>query len=450
MPMPVLSTGQAIGISSERARYHATRLNVRVSRDMPHHELYPLIDIVLADASDGAVGLRSGHAFSGYTLADKDWFDSLADSDLRRVLEWLDKPHVRYEIEGARRRLIYDDLPAAVISHSYPEKLYSLLRAHVLVMPVKSMPARQWQQTLYRLQQQGIAKEELHWSGVMARLERAAEAGRGVKISRQDILDSIDYAGIRPRLTNELVTGKSGPACRARYRPISLFGGEDYREWLVSLPDYRYSFFGPHFTERNILLHIRTKTRFDINGRKLLFIEELQSDWHQATSKNACTRSRQSAPPAPFRKGWVGLGLKLMLLHAVEERFDGLAWTDGDIQASRYRAAIPPVQRIYNKSIGGSLLKLSKDWHGRISGTEFESKSPWFRIEAIKRKKPLAGKHPFVTLPDYPGQTVLSILEDCCKTELLQAPVFILPDGMAEYVRHSGLPLFGEKILFKN
>ena len=97
-------------------------------------------------------------------------------------------------------------------------------------------------------------------------------------------------------------------------------------EWLVSLPDYQQSHFCSHFTERNILLHIRTKTRFDINGRKLLFIEEIQSDWHQCTVKKTHFHSSVYIPSAPFSKDLVGLGLKLMLMHVVKEGFDGLSW----------------------------------------------------------------------------------------------------------------------------
>ena len=40
-------------------------------------------------------------------------------------------------------------------------------------------------------------------------------------------------------------------------------------------------FKSPHFEEPNILAHIRFNTRYDENGNKVLFIEEIQSDWHQ-------------------------------------------------------------------------------------------------------------------------------------------------------------------------
>jgi hypothetical protein len=33
------------------------------------------------------------------------------------------------------------------------------------------------------------------------------------------------------------------------------------------------------------MVHIRFKTRIDSRGRKILFVEEIQSDWHQAGRK---------------------------------------------------------------------------------------------------------------------------------------------------------------------
>jgi len=38
----------------------------------------------------------------------------------------------------------------------------------------------------------------------------------------------------------------------------------------------------PHFNEPNVLAHMRVNDRVDADGKKMLLIEELQSDWHQA------------------------------------------------------------------------------------------------------------------------------------------------------------------------
>lgn len=40
-----------------------------------------------------------------------------------------------------------------------------------------------------------------------------------------------------------------------------------------------------HFDERNILAHTRLNERIDADGKRVLFVEEIQSDWHQAGRK---------------------------------------------------------------------------------------------------------------------------------------------------------------------
>ena len=436
-----LSNGQAITVSSERARYHATRRRLQINRQTPHTELYALVDVLVRQAKH-----HSSLIYSGYTLADLPDLQLLTDADRQNLARWTSLSHIRYEVEGARRRLIYDALPTALITHPYPEKLYSRLAQRIRAMPMTTMSARQWQQTLLNLQQQGISKEELHWSGILSWLNEAGQE-KNASITRQAVLEKVDFFQIRMQLSNELSADEKGSESgfRNKYRHISLHGGEDYREWLLSLPDYRESYFGPHFTERNVLLHIRSKTRYDTKARKLLFIEEIQSDWHQVSYINYSTLSKIHVPPAPFRKTWAGLGVKLMLMHAVEEGYAGIAWADGTIQARRYRTGFRAVQRIYNESIPRALLKLAKPWNGALTSTEIESKTPCFRLERVRRHRSMAAKHGFVKIPLYNRAEILSILDAYRKTELIKVPVFILPEKMAEHINHAGLPLFGEK-----
>jgi hypothetical protein len=72
----------------------------------------------------------------------------------------------------------------------------------------------------------------------------------------------------------------------ARHEAHSLPGKYDnYREVLVTLPDQykkgnRDWEYTSHYDERNILGHVRLDDRL-IDGKKTLFVEEVQSDWHQ-------------------------------------------------------------------------------------------------------------------------------------------------------------------------
>lgn len=75
------------------------------------------------------------------------------------------------------------------------------------------------------------------------------------------------------------------PADRTQYGNYQLPGGTNYREVLFKLPEsddatYR----APHFGDEgeNLLAHMRVNDRIGPNGEKILHIEEIQSDWHQA------------------------------------------------------------------------------------------------------------------------------------------------------------------------
>ena len=71
---------------------------------------------------------------------------------------------------------------------------------------------------------------------------------------------------------------------------------------------------------------------------RVLFLEELQAplETGQGDSKDARTFEGM---PALFQKNWRELGLKWALRQAAEQGLDGLAWTNGAVQADRYSLA---------------------------------------------------------------------------------------------------------------
>jgi hypothetical protein len=152
--------------------------------------------------------------------------------------------------------------------------------------------------------------------------------------------------------------------------------------------DGRSGFRSSHFGEPNVLAHVRYDDRPALDGKKTLFLEELQSDWHQkgkiegyqnpaptklpdgvyivpdngffqvvnregnpllrrtwANEADARTAALQhygegagnrGVPDAPFKSDWHELAMKRMLRHAAENGYDRIAWTTGDQQAARY------------------------------------------------------------------------------------------------------------------
>ena len=82
-----------------------------------------------------------------------------------------------------------------------------------------------------------------------------------------------------------------------KYGHQTLPGGENYRELLLRLPRPATSggesltFSGGHFDVANVVAHVRFKDRTDTAGRLVLFVEEVQSDWHQKGRREGYRRS---------------------------------------------------------------------------------------------------------------------------------------------------------------
>jgi hypothetical protein len=75
-----------------------------------------------------------------------------------------------------------------------------------------------------------------------------------------------------------------------RYEDYQLPGGKNYKERLVILPG-KDMFKSSHFAESNILVHLRMNIRTDSDGKKVFFLEEVQSDWGQKGKKEGFTSS---------------------------------------------------------------------------------------------------------------------------------------------------------------
>ena len=140
-------------------------------------------------------------------------------------------------------------------------------------------------------------------------------------------------------------------------------------------------YFGSHFDQPNILAHIRVNDRV-IDGKKTLFVEEVQSDWHQAgrkkgyknpntekqildlekqmsdmaeirdpvtnqivdeekfsalwRKKDELLAQNKGVPDAPFKTTWSDLSMKRVIQMASEGGYDRIAFTTGKTQAERY------------------------------------------------------------------------------------------------------------------
>ena len=185
-----------------------------------------------------------------------------------------------------------------------------------------------------------------------------------------------------------------------------------------------------HFKEPNILAHMRVNDRIDADGKKMLLVEEIQSDWHQAGREkgyqnksgvygekvtpeeykrgvelqnqqrnqsepltpseqaelsNIMTRHEASivgarVPDAPFKDTWYQLALKRLTKYAADNGYERIGLTTGKQQASRFdlskqvdEIAVPMVNEDGSRSVridptSGTSIKLMVDDKGIVTG----------------------------------------------------------------------------------
>lgn len=137
---------------------------------------------------------------------------------------------------------------------------------------------------------------------------------------------------------------------QTEYGRYTLPGGTNYREILLSNPHSQQDYYGGHFNEPDIVAHIRVKDRVDDEGNKVLFVEEVQSDWGQAVRKAQKREARgetdfgqqnliQQGEQLPFLKttdDWLNVSLKRIIRYAVDNDYDRIAFTPGQVHSERY------------------------------------------------------------------------------------------------------------------
>lgn len=254
--------------------------------------------------------------------------------------------------------------------------------------------------------------------------------------------DSDGVAMSRFEIVYELEGALERDATSTKYGQYTLPGGKNYRELLLTLPikekptwlkflgkrdltldryeelpleDRRRltaeymeleseTYDSSHWAEKNVLAHIRLNDRTDADGKRVLFVEEVQSDWGQQGKKsgfaNAALRAelekeiralgikksmmnisirdlKESGAnddlqdrfrkemltgamrvlPAPFigkTEGWLNLALKRITMMAVEGGYDKVAFVNGEQSAERYSLAEQIDSMIVGKENDGS------------------------------------------------------------------------------------------------
>ena len=291
-----------------------------------------------------------------------------------------------------------------------------------------------------------VKADEVKWTGLDEFLKTKPN------VTKQEVQDylannRVEVQEVRstvPRLPGEEMPGDKG-AFLPKFGSYTLPGGENYREILLTMPAKQklpegweikhfpqanqyalYNERGEQVTRRptseqlmeiaskntgenyssshfpdqpNILAHLRVNDRVDADGKKMLLIEEVQSDWHQAGREKGYQQSmikkedieakfippnvpeghdprayvgrwelfdkrtgdritqasghfdeeqairnglhfweahKKGVPNAPFKDSWYQLALKRAVQYAAENGYDRIGLTTGSQQAARF------------------------------------------------------------------------------------------------------------------
>ena len=157
-------------------------------------------------------------------------------------------------------------------------------------------------------------------------------------------------------------------SARARHAPrwerFSLHGLGLYAELLITLPSWPGSYDSPvHFPGvHNLLVHLRTNVCDADGGRRVLFLDEVQSDWHAmlATQREPDSIADDDAiAGAPFARDWPLLALKFALWWAARQGLQGVAWGTPELHLQRWRGYDPPTE-VYRRALPDAASKLAR------------------------------------------------------------------------------------------
>lgn len=148
-----------------------------------------------------------------------------------------------------------------------------------------------------------------------------------------------------------------------KWRAYSLPGGDGYRELLVQLHDWPNNYQPRHYRARNVLFHLRTSMRTTPNSKRVLYLDEVQSDWHADASQETRGGQRRHrtlpTPTPPFAKEWPLLAMKIALWWAQRQAADGLAWSTAELQRLRWGKRGPP-ESLYGRELPDAAAQLAR------------------------------------------------------------------------------------------
>lgn len=277
----------------------------------------------------------------------------------------------------------------------------------------------------------------------------------------------MSLSDLRNMVRETITLPEMQPAGKAKYSGYRIPGGENYREMLLTIPVKPWSksavaaqesmqaridrgeitqdqaieelravaqgerYRSSHWDQPNVLAHVRFDERADADGKRVLFINEIQSDWHQQGRKEGYSipqwtvidasgyqrgnfntekaaleaiatnpllaggRPKRAedagVPNAPLKQTdeWAMLAFKRMARWAVDNGFDRIAWATGRQAAGMF----PDLQQIADRVVDDNgVLVFWKD--GRRVLSREADEIQWAGIFGKEAAERLAAKKP--------------------------------------------------------
>jgi len=237
------------------------------------------------------------------------------------------------------------------------------------------------------------------------------------------------------------------PVSHNVYDQYSLKGGRNYSEWLLSLDKwlglpYEYG----HFDMDNVLLHLRTSEWVDVDGERLLLVDELQSDWnaHYRSLANQGDESELLVAAPPFGNDWHELGIKVACMIALKAGLKKIAFTTGELQCQRYRDSYKGLLNLYDRLIPKALERFGKPHGAKLGWSKIQIKEPNLRVTnryldgwGIEQSSKLLFKN------IRHKKVAMAYVEAKSNSALEDVRVFEIPHSLLSEIASRGLPLFG-------
>ena len=271
---------------------------------------------------------------------------------------WCDFQDLRMSViplqSDAQRQLRFTSAPNRTLPRTkkLPKALAELARDIVGFDPVLGYRIEQVElDTLW-----GI---EHHWQAVTHRGSVIRNAAKQALFPKCETAKALAASHAQQHFPKRMALGK--------WQYYAWTGGEDYTEWLITLPYYPASFFSSHFSIRNVLAHVRCDVREGADGERVLLLHEVQSDWAQSARRDISCGEMELGDVAcpPFLKEWPALVMKLVLAHAASRGLDAVAWTRGSDQVFRFEGlGATGLNELYDRTLPREVNRMIKPFGG--------------------------------------------------------------------------------------